>query len=198
MDEDTIRERLMLFIRHLVELALAVLLLLRSTPAVVNVTMVWQLEVWWYRELPRVLADTRLSQEAAARLEHALGGLAARLDTVAAAGATPSQIRDEVLRFRGEWEGWARRVAITESTRMASEAVLASPAASAPGARKVWESTLDEKVRSSHREADGMTVPLAGSFMFNSGPMRYPGDPMGPPEEVVNCRCGIKIEGSPR
>jgi HK97 family phage portal protein len=52
-----------------------------------------------------------------------------------------------------------------------------------------WLSARDERVRDSHRVADGQTVGLADAFRVGGSLLRYPGDPAGPPEEVINCRC---------
>lgn len=53
---------------------------------------------------------------------------------------------------------------------------------------KVWSSSFDDRVRDSHAalhgEARGLDEP------FSNG-LQYPGDPSGPPEEVVNCRCVV-------
>ncbi len=49
-----------------------------------------------------------------------------------------------------------------------------------------WSSSLDDRVRESHRLLHGETVALGARF---SNGLRYPGDPEGEPEEVINCRC---------
>lgn len=53
---------------------------------------------------------------------------------------------------------------------------------------KQWLSAHDSKVRMSHRELDGVSVPLNEDFPNGCA---YPGDPMGLPEEVYNCRCTL-------
>lgn len=53
---------------------------------------------------------------------------------------------------------------------------------------KQWLSARDSKVRMSHRELDGVSVPLNEDFPNGCA---YPGDPMGLPEEVYNCRCTL-------
>lgn len=54
---------------------------------------------------------------------------------------------------------------------------------------KEWVATHDARTRDSHREADGTTVPMGMPFELEGWPLRYPGDPAGPPELVINCRC---------
>lgn len=53
---------------------------------------------------------------------------------------------------------------------------------------KIWVAVADEATRESHFQADGEEVPI--DQMFSNG-LRYPGDPSGPAEEVINCRCSI-------
>lgn len=53
---------------------------------------------------------------------------------------------------------------------------------------KQWLSAHDAKVRMSHRELDGVSVPLNEDFPNGCS---YPGDPLGLPEEVYNCRCTL-------
>lgn len=54
---------------------------------------------------------------------------------------------------------------------------------------KTWLSTDDERTRDSHVDADGQTVAYDQPFSVGDAELMFPGDPDGPPEEVVNCRC---------
>lgn len=54
--------------------------------------------------------------------------------------------------------------------------------------KQMWLATLDGRTRDSHREMDGETVEVGGTF---SNGCRFPGDPSGPAEEVWNCRCRV-------
>jgi hypothetical protein len=57
---------------------------------------------------------------------------------------------------------------------------------------KTWITRKDGKVRAGHAVIDSKTVNIADSF--KSGVMlRFPGDPLAPPELVINCRCLIKF-----
>lgn len=49
-----------------------------------------------------------------------------------------------------------------------------------------WSASGDNRVRESHQEIDGETV--AWDQAYSNGLM-FPGDPRGPAEEVINCRC---------
>jgi hypothetical protein len=56
---------------------------------------------------------------------------------------------------------------------------------------KQWLSAGDERVRPTHIEADGQVVPLEQPFLVGDAELFYPGDPDGPDEEVINCRCTV-------
>lgn len=53
--------------------------------------------------------------------------------------------------------------------------------------RKQWLATVDSRTRSSHADADGQTVGVDEAFTVGGYDLDYPGDPAGPPDEVVNC-----------
>lgn len=58
---------------------------------------------------------------------------------------------------------------------------------------KVWMATLDDHTRASHQALDGEEQKVGDKwhpFKFSNG-CRYPGDPLGPPHEVYNCRCTL-------
>lgn len=53
-----------------------------------------------------------------------------------------------------------------------------------------WSNSGDNRVRESHRDMDGQTVKFDEPFVTPDGAnLMYPGDPNGPAEEVINCRC---------
>lgn len=65
------------------------------------------------------------------------------------------------------------------------------------GLEKTWIDMEDNAVRPLHREAAGQTVPIHGSFQVGDRKMSYPGEPVGPPEYYLNCRCLLAITGGP-
>lgn len=60
---------------------------------------------------------------------------------------------------------------------------------------KVWLATPDDRTRESHVDANGQRVALNEYFDVDGFPMMYPGDPDGPDEEVINCRCTVIYSG---
>lgn len=53
---------------------------------------------------------------------------------------------------------------------------------------KQWDSSLDGKVRPTHRKVDGEIKELDEPF---SNGLMFPGDPNGKAAEVINCRCAL-------
>jgi hypothetical protein len=54
-----------------------------------------------------------------------------------------------------------------------------------------WVTMDDSAVRETHRLVDGQTAPFDGTFDVGGYKLRFPGDPVGPPEIWINCRCLI-------
>lgn len=54
---------------------------------------------------------------------------------------------------------------------------------------RIWLATDDSRTRHTHEEADGQRVPLGAPFRVGGFELRFPGDPLGPPQEVIQCRC---------
>lgn len=54
--------------------------------------------------------------------------------------------------------------------------------------KKEWLATLDGRTRHSHRELDGVSIPIDQAF---ENDCMYPGDPGAPAREVMNCRCTL-------
>lgn len=54
---------------------------------------------------------------------------------------------------------------------------------------QLWLATEDSRTRPTHQAADGQRVPLGQPFTVGGFSLRFPGDPTGPPQEVIQCRC---------
>jgi hypothetical protein len=54
---------------------------------------------------------------------------------------------------------------------------------------KNWLTSRNENLRPSHQAAEEQTVGLHEVFIVGATKLMFPGDPSGPPEEVINCHC---------
>lgn len=54
---------------------------------------------------------------------------------------------------------------------------------------KVWYATMDHRTRPTHAKANGQQVKMTEAFVVGSSRLQYPGDPSGPGDEVIHCRC---------
>lgn len=106
---------------------------------------------------------------------------------------------DRVLSYTGSerWPNRARTIAQTETTRAYGAGTLAGGMEQSRLTgrllQKRWDSERDERVRVSHRQVNGEIRDLAMPFYVDGVALMFPGDPMGPPETVINCRCDLTI-----
>lgn len=56
-----------------------------------------------------------------------------------------------------------------------------------------WWTVEDPRVRHAHRRAHGQAHPVGENFNVGGFPMRYPGDPLAPPDLTTNCRCSVLL-----
>lgn len=86
----------------------------------------------------------------------------------------------------------ARTVARTETIGASNGAAMAQARSAGIPMSKTWLATPDLRTRPAHIAADGQTVPLDEPFQVGEPvpyPLDFPGDPTGPPELTINCRC---------
>ena len=115
-----------------------------------------------------------------------------RLGDALAEGGGWSDLIGAVEEVLGDLETWrAERIARTETTAALNLGYEESLRAVGVK-RKMWVTAHDERVRDSHRDMEGVIVDLDDYFVLPSGArLRFPCDPEGQPEEVINCRCTI-------
>lgn len=107
-----------------------------------------------------------------------------------AAGESMDEIADRIRELYTEMSSMrAKRIARTEViAASAAGSLYAAKSTNLPGLKKEWIATRDSRTRDSHAHLDGEIVPIDAAFPNR---LDYPGDPSGPPEEVVNCRCTL-------
>jgi SPP1 gp7 family putative phage head morphogenesis protein len=95
-----------------------------------------------------------------------------------------ADVYQRVLDFNSE------RIARTETIRASNFGALESYQ-QAGAEKKEWMAELDERVRDTHREADGQVKAVDEPFDVGGEELMFPGDPDGSPEETINCRCTV-------
>lgn len=105
-------------------------------------------------------------------------------------GASIPDIKKEVKRIFGYAEGFRNeRIARTETISASNYGAYEAMKQSGLKVKKEWIPTLDERTRDTHAAlADEYPIDIEEPF---SNGLKYPGDPAGPAEEVINCRCTI-------
>lgn len=89
-------------------------------------------------------------------------------------------------------EARARTVARTEVISASNAGSYSASQSLPPVLRpktKEWLATTDSRTRPSHSAADGQVVAMDAEFSVGGSSLRFPGDPFGPPGEIINCRC---------
>ena len=89
---------------------------------------------------------------------------------------------------------WVSNAAINGGTMAAGDEVDSDP--DRPNIIKTWVTMHDDRVRDAHRRMDGLSVRLDQTFSVDGHPMKYPGDPIAPPDLTVNCRCVLAIRAA--
>jgi Phage Mu protein F like protein len=117
-------------------------------------------------------------------------------------GDSNERLAERVARLFGDegietWEGRVMTVVRTEALAAQNAGTYASflsiAAADDTAWEKAWLSTVDGRVRETHKKADQQRVKLKQQFRVGGARLLFPGDPSGPPEEVINCRCSLLL-----
>lgn len=92
----------------------------------------------------------------------------------------------------------AATVARTEIISASNAGALAEVRSVNPDASKEWVATKDSRTREWHREANGETVLLDGTFTVGGEELDFPGDPDGRPDNIINCVIGSTLVDASR
>lgn len=109
---------------------------------------------------------------------------------------TVTQRIDTILTASGSdrWPNRARTVARTETMGAVNagafrSAQLEAQARGDVAPFKMWIATDDTRTRPTHRAADQQRTLLSEPFVVGGADLMFPGDPRGPAQEVIQCRC---------
>ncbi|MBP2703512.1 hypothetical protein JOL79_06830 [Microbispora sp. RL4-1S] len=125
------------------------------------------------------------------RIEAELDDPATPPERAAELRAQRRQAYEDLHESERRWQWKARRIARTETIGAynggAHEGALFRAEVLDLPLAKRWLATLDTRVRRTHREANGQVVRLTDPFTVGAATLAFPGDPTGPPHEVIQC-----------
>jgi hypothetical protein len=86
------------------------------------------------------------------------------------------------------------RIARTTMTGADNSAAIEAYSQSGVVSGQTWLAALDDRTRDAHIDAHGQTRKLGESFDVGGESLRFPGDPTGSAENIINCRCTVQPE----
>ncbi|MEU4228290.1 phage minor head protein [Nonomuraea sp. NPDC026600] len=132
------------------------------------------------------------------KLDPATGDQTLTGEQVSVLRATRRELYEELHESERRWQWKARRIARTETIGAynggAHEGAVFRSDVLGLDMAKRWLATLDTRVRPTHLAANGQLVRIADEFEVGDASLRFPGDPLGPGNEVINCRCTTLYE----
>lgn len=101
--------------------------------------------------------------------------------------------RSRYLKYRSEVIARTESLrAVHQGTEEAYEQAIDRGVIDRDKVRRIWTIARDDRTRDSHRAMDRQEQPVAMPFISGAGnQLRYPGDTLAPPEEVIQCRCTV-------
>lgn len=116
-----------------------------------------------------------------------------------------AQVNTMVSRYRERYVAYrAEVIGRTEALRSAHEGTeemyaqaIEQGQLDPESVRRKWVSARDERVRGSHAALNGQVKPMGQAWTTSNGTLRYPGDPMAPASETVQCRCVLSTRLEP-
>lgn len=150
-------------------------------PAVEDALRAFGADEWFIPILDAAIEvwnSTQIAEGSDLRVSSAfLSELSASLEQTSAPSDPPDEV--QVRRIAN----WVAVYAINASTMAAASAVEGELVL------LEWVTMEDEDVRALHVPLNGVQVPVGERFQVGESELRYPGEPIGPPEVWINCRC---------
>lgn len=147
--------------------------------------------------LEQALLAGQATDAARAIVETTREALSDQLSTVIDAGA----VNDVINQLQQQYDTWINggRSSMIADTAVVGQWSLgemdaAFQAANVTGASasRTWVTMGDDRVRTSHADADGDEAGLGEPFTIGDEDLMYPGDPSGSLEEIAGCRCYLE------
>ena len=135
---------------------------------------------------------TRISNETKARVRADIASSILRGDSILDAARRIGRSLNAPATTFGAVSNRAETIARTEVLRaysISQAASLRQIADYVPNLKKQWLATLDDRVRPTHRQANGQIRDWDEPFAGDGEDLMYPRDPGGSPENTINCRC---------
>lgn len=150
--------------------------------------------------LLKTLVDQQAGKQAARLVAGAQEAVATvMLDSLTEGWSVPrtaDALRERFSEFSRTQSTMLARTDLISLSNGASLATATSLGDEAPNF-KTWLATSDDRTRPDHDEANGQSVPFDQPFDVGGVPMMYPGDPDGPDDSTINCRCTLIYEDEP-
>lgn len=133
------------------------------------------------------IVDNRSFNASQSTLDRLVGDVLPRIKEGVAEGNKLGTTADSLIpEFQNMANYETMRIARTETQSVYNQSKYETLLNSTVVPYKKWVSSGLSNMRDSHAEMDGEIVPVDEPF---SNGLMYPGDPDGPPEEVINCAC---------
>lgn len=102
---------------------------------------------------------------------------------------------DRLLKLRGDTIGRTEALAALHASRyQALEQLVRTGKVRANQISLMWDASRDARTRIDHIIADKQLVKFGESFNVGGRMMKHPGDPAGGPDQVINCRCAMRVK----
>lgn len=113
------------------------------------------------------------------------------LKQIIANGGTLEDVREKIQELFQITGARARSIARTEMAKAANISADIGYRQSGVVKKKEWRTSLDQKVRDTHKRANGQVRKFDNPFKVGTSKLMFPTDTSlnAPPEEIVNCRC---------
>ena len=116
-----------------------------------------------------------------------------RITELDAQGASLDDIKKEVRKMIGSRSSWKRGLSVASATSIMEGARNEIYAKGGRHVQRTWRTMRDERVRPTHRRANGQKRVGENPFRVGGWPLKYPGDLTAPIEETANCRCWVEF-----